>query len=66
MVKVFIIESEKGWGQKIEDTEEFPTREKAENFCRAYNKKHCPPKKITPDWYMYARLEDQEGYFMLR
>lgn len=63
--KVYIIESEKGWGQKIDEVKEFPSREEAEQFCRKYNAEHNPPMDETPEWYMYARLEGQ-GFGMLR
>ena len=66
MVKVFIIESEAGWGQRVEETKEFPTREEAEKFCREYNRKHNPPKDSTPGWYMYARIEGDSTFGMMR
>lgn len=53
-VKVYIIESEAGWGQKVDEVKEFPSVEEAEAFCREYNSKNNLP--TTPDWYMYARL----------
>jgi hypothetical protein len=65
-VKVFIIESELGWGQKIEQTLNFPTRAKANAYARKYNRTHCPPMEVTPEWYMYARVEGQEELGMLR
>lgn len=64
-VKVEIIESESGWGQRIDEVIEFDSKEKAEEFCRAYNSKHNPPREETPKWYMYARLEG-ELFNMLR
>ena len=65
MTKVYIIESERGWGQRVEGVEEFATPEEAEKFCREYNSKHNPPMDTTPEWYMYARMEGQE-FGMLR
>ena len=59
-MKVLIIESERGWGQKIDEVKEFATREEAEKFCREYNDKYNPPMDSAPDWYMYARMEDHE------
>lgn len=56
--KVFIIESELGWGQKVDEVLEFPTKEEAEKFCKIYNDKYNPPGP-APNWYMYARLEDE-------
>jgi hypothetical protein len=66
MTKVLIIESERGWGQKVEETKEFTTEAEAIQFCKDYNNKYNPPRKEAPDWYMYARLENQEGFGMLR
>ena len=66
MVKVFIIESEADWGQRVDQTLEFKTKEKAEKYCREYNQKHNPPRKTTPEWYMYARIDGQKEYGMLR
>lgn len=64
--KVYIIESEVGWGQKVEETIEFDSRKLAVEFCRDYNEKYNPPKYKTPDWYMYARVENQKSYSMIR
>ncbi len=64
---VHIIESEIGWGSKIDDTLEFDTYEIARKYCVDYNVKHNTPdgSNITPDWYMYASLavprEGDEG-----
>lgn len=55
-VKVIIIESERGWGQKVDEVREFPTREEAIAFCDDYNKDN--PKDHVPDWYMQAQLAD--------
>lgn len=66
MTKVEIIESERGWGQKIDEVKEFPTPEEAEAFCREYNRKHNPPRETVPDWYMYARLAGDNSMGMLR
>jgi hypothetical protein len=52
MWKVFIIESERGWGQKVEDTEEFDTYEEAVKFQLEYNAENN--LSYVPDWYMYA------------
>lgn len=64
MVKVHIIESESGWGQKVDETKKFPNKKAAIKFCVDYNRKYNPPKKQAPSWYMYARLEGEKG--MLR
>lgn len=63
MAKVVIIESEAGWGSKVDEILEFPTREEAKEFVESYNRKHNPgmyerPVKV-PDWYMMAQLETE-------
>lgn len=55
MVKVYIIESERGWGQQVDEILKFPTKEEAEKYCRDYNKDNN--EKTVPDWYMYAKVE---------
>ena len=56
MVRVQIVESEAGWGQKVDEVKEFATQEEAEAFVRQYNATHNPPGP-TPEWYMFAKLE---------
>lgn len=64
--KVLIIESERGWGQKVDEVKEFPDYAEAEKFCREYNSKHNPPMAMAPDWYMYARIEGDCSMTMMR
>lgn len=66
MKKVLIIESERGWGQKVDEVKEFSTTQEAEAFCREYNRKYNPSSDIVPDWYMYACLEDDHSMTMMR
>jgi len=66
LTKVLIIESEAGWGRKVEKEKEFDSREEAIQYCKDYNNEYNPADKPTPVWYMYARLEDQVEYGMLR
>ena len=66
MIKVYIIESERGWGQKVDEEKEFPSPQAAETFVREYNAKHNPPLDIAPDWYMYARMEGDDNFCMMR
>jgi hypothetical protein len=54
MILVHIIESERGWGQKVDEVKEFGTMKGAEAFVKQYNKKN--DKKTVPDWYMFARV----------
>lgn len=50
--KVDIIESEAGWGQRLDETKEFESEESAEKFRTAFNASNN--KDVVPDWYMYA------------
>ena len=54
--KVLIIESESGWGQKVDEVKEFDTPEEAEQFVRKYNREHNPLCDEVPSWYMFATL----------
>lgn len=52
-----IIESEAGWGSKIDETKEFDTEAERDKFVKEYNEKynkHLGPGKPTPSWYMIA------------
>lgn len=50
--KVEIIESERGWGMKVDEVKYFDTKEEAESYCKDFNK-HNPTDHV-PDWYMVA------------
>jgi hypothetical protein len=50
--KVEIIESERGWGQKIDEVKYFDSEESAKDFCKRYNADN--PAGPAPDWYMQA------------
>jgi hypothetical protein len=52
--RVNIIESELGWGNKIDETKYFDSEESARTFVKHYNTLHNPPKAVAPDWYMIA------------
>ena len=65
-INVEIIESEKGFGQKVDEVKPFPNREEAEAFCSEYNTRYNPPKDQTPDWYMYARIQGDRTFGMIR
>lgn len=62
MAKVMIIESEAGWGSKVDEVKEFATREEAAAWAEAYNRKWNPgmfiPGSPTPSWYMIAQVAD--------
>lgn len=49
-----LIESERGWGQQVDEVKYFPTKAKAEAFIRKYNRHNN--EAAVPEWYMYARL----------
>lgn len=49
---VQIIESERGWGQRVDETKTFKTLAKAKAFQKKYNAQNNLP--YVPDWYMYA------------
>lgn len=55
---VTVIESERGWGQKVEH-EEFDSLEEAVEYrdrINSYNKPLKPGENV-PDWYMIAENE---------
>ena len=51
--KVDIIESESGWGSKIDDTIYFDNEAEARQYVIDYNLKWNTAKTV-PAWYMYA------------
>jgi hypothetical protein len=55
--RVDIIESERGWGSKVDESIYFDNQEEAVKYANDYNDKYNPPLKPgegVPDWYMYA------------
>jgi hypothetical protein len=50
--RVDIIESERGWGSKIDEVKYFDNEVDAKCFVVEYNAKNTA--KVVPDWYMYA------------
>lgn len=57
MWKVAIIESERGWGQKIDEVRKFSTYAEAKKFQDTFNKPNYEDwerTKRVPDWYMQA------------
>jgi hypothetical protein len=53
MWNVTIIESERGWGQRIDEVKSFKTYEEAKKYQIDFNAENN--KDYVPDWYMYAR-----------
>ena len=57
--KVIIIESEAGWGQRVDEVREFAYRKNAEKFVEKFNApnvRNWKKTKTTPSWYMYAKI----------
>lgn len=52
MWKLYIIESERGWGQRIDEVKNFDSREEAVKYKQEFNSKN--DLDYVPDWYMYA------------
>lgn len=50
--RVDLIESERGWGSKIDEVKHFETEQEAKDFVREFNSKNTAA--TAPDWYMYA------------
>lgn len=56
--KAVILESEAGWGSRIDETKEFDTKQERDAFVKEYNDKYNPPLKPgerVPSWYMIAQ-----------
>jgi len=53
----YIVESERGWGRRIDEVREFDTQKERDAFIREYNS-HNPPAVggRAPDWYMQAEI----------
>ena len=51
---VYIIESEAGWGTRVEEILGFTDKKIAEQFVKFYNIPNN--KQKTPSWYMYAQI----------
>ena len=51
-----VIESERGWGQRIDEIKEFDTPAERDAFIVDFNKNNNLPQ--TPDWYMVSRFGD--------
>ncbi len=58
--RVLMIESEAGWGQRVDEIKTFPSRAKAVAFAEAYNRRHNTAP-TAPSWYVKAEVEG-EGF----
>lgn len=52
MWKVTIIESERGWGQKVDEVKQFESYKEAKQFQIEFNEENTA--LVAPDWYMVA------------
>ena len=52
--KVQIIESEAGWGSKVDETKFFDSEKSAKDFIQQYNLEYNN-QLTTPSWYMVAQ-----------
>ena len=52
--RVVIIESERGWGQKVDEVRYFDNLAEAEAFVKKFNAGNN--LGVVPDWYMYAEI----------
>ena len=52
--KVEMIESEAGWGSRVDEMLYFSNEEDAKSFVVKYNKKWNNSNTV-PDWYIFAR-----------
>jgi hypothetical protein len=57
--RVDIVESERNWGQKIDEIIYFDNGSEAIEYVLDYNDEHNPPLEEgqgVPDWYMVAQF----------
>lgn len=56
--KAIILESEAGWGSRVDETLEFDTEKERDDYVKDYNDKYNPSMNSgepTPSWYMIAQ-----------
>ncbi len=51
--RVEVIESERGWGQRVDKVKLFDDAQEALDWVRKFNSANNKDK--VPDWYMFAR-----------
>jgi len=52
--RVDIVEYERGWGSKIDDTIYFDSEQEAKDYATEYNQTYNTDTE-APDWYMVAK-----------
>lgn len=55
---VYLIESERGWGQRVDETLEFEDYDTALDYVKKFNAKNNLDR--VPDWYMYATAPEKK------
>lgn len=50
--KAQLIESERGWGSRVDEVREFDTEQERDEFIAKFNAQNN--EETVPDWYMYA------------
>ena len=55
--RVVIMESERGWGLRIDEVKMFETLEEAKAYRKKFNSHNDKPS--APDWYMYATQPEE-------
>lgn len=58
--RVDIIESERGWGSKIDETIYYDNEAEARKYVKDYNEKYNSSPDV-PDWYMFATYVGKVG-----
>lgn len=52
--RVDIVEYERGWGSRVDETLYFDNEQEAKKYADSYNKKYNT-EAVVPDWYMVAQ-----------
>lgn len=63
VILVDVIESEAGWGQKVDEVKTFKSLGAAKRFVARFNRPN--DKATTPSWYMYAKIASIDGMTVL-
>jgi hypothetical protein len=50
--RVDLVEHERGWGSKVDETLYFDNEDEARNYVQTFNTRNTV--KTAPDWYMVA------------
>lgn len=51
--RVDIMEYERGWGSRLDETKYFDNKPEADAFVKKFNSRNIQP--TAPDWYMVAQ-----------